>query len=213
MEGQVNDQKGIFREYELLVTKVDRAFQKVTEEYGALVKCRARCSDCCHAVFGLFPIESVYLGYHCQSLDEKSKREALSRGDAFNEELLAIQERRREEGGDPEAISLALARERVRCPLLSDEQRCLVYNHRPITCRVYGVPTMIQGRSHVCGKSGFIKGQSFPAFNLDMVNRELYRLSGELLAAAGHSSPEDASTYLLSVSRSINMAPRDLVKL
>ena len=79
----------------------------------------------------------------------------------------------------------SLAKARIRCPLLNDNNECILYPYRPITCRVYGIPTMIQGVPRVCGKAGFKKEQSYPTFNLDGVHRELFELSKELLERAG----------------------------
>ena len=35
---------------------------------------------------------------------------------------------------------MEIAATSVRCPLLDEENRCLLYDARPITCRLYGVP-------------------------------------------------------------------------
>ena len=40
------------------------------------------------------------------------------------------------------------ARIKCRCPLLGDDDRCLLYQARPITCRLYGVPTAIAGQGY-----------------------------------------------------------------
>lgn len=209
MDGPSGGLKGIFEEYELLVKNADLAFQMVAKDYESLVSCRSGCYDCCHAVFGIFLVESLYLGYHFQALDAKSRREAVLRAQEFERDLAVIQEKHPDEDSDSGDLDVSLARERVRCPLLGDAQLCLLYDHRPVTCRVYGIPTIIQGASHVCGKSGFTKGPSFPAFNLDLVNRELYRLSGKLIETIGFGSSEDAS-LLFSVSRSVNLTPVEL---
>ena len=200
--------RSVFQEYELLVAKADAAFRQVAREWVDLVNCRAGCYDCCQAVFGVFPVESVYLGYHFQALAAERKREAVARAEQFDRELAAIQERYG--NGNPDDLAAGLARERVRCPLLGPDRRCLLYGSRPLTCRVYGIPTVIRGRSHVCGKSGFPKGGTFPAFNLDLVNRELYRLSGRLLET--HGNPEAASSVLYAVSRSLQPDLWELMK-
>jgi hypothetical protein len=75
---------------------------------------------------------------------------------------------------------------------------------------VYGIPTAIQGKAHVCGKAGFKSGKTYPIFDLDRAYQELYLLSGELLKEAGRSDPEKAS-LLISVSRVIKTPPAKLV--
>ena len=33
-----------------------------------------------------------------------------------------------------------LGKQRVRCPLLTEKEECVLYEKRPIICRIYGVP-------------------------------------------------------------------------
>jgi len=73
--------------------------------------------------------------------------------------------------------------------MLLDTGLCLIYPWRPITCRIYGVPTVIQGRIRHCPKSGFGPDEAYPAFSLDTVFRELYDLSRSLLAGLKQGDP------------------------
>ncbi|MDY6990143.1 MAG: YkgJ family cysteine cluster protein, partial [Thermodesulfobacteriota bacterium] len=88
-------------------------------------------------------------------------------------------------GKPPEEVFHQLSQERVQCPLLNDEKVCDLYVRRPITCRVYGIPTSIGGMAHICGKSGFKKGTAYPTVNLDTMNDRLFELSQELLKEIG----------------------------
>jgi Fe-S-cluster containining protein len=89
------------------------------------------------------------------------------------------------EGKSPEEVFLQLANERVRCPLLSDDDECDLYENRPITCRVYGIPTSIGGKPYTCEKSAFKEGTAYPTVNLDKMNDRLFALSKELLEEIG----------------------------
>ena len=102
-----------------------------------------------------------------------------------------------------------MGRERVRCPLLEDEA-CRLYDHRPITCRVYGIPTVIQGKARVCSRAGFRGGKTYPAFNLDAVQRELYALSRELLVRSGEPDAEKAA-LLISVSKALQTPIEEMI--
>ena len=132
------------------------------------------------------------------------------RGNKADKELKKLEKRLQTNGRAPEMGTESLARERIRCPLLGDNEECVLYPHRPITCRVYGIPTAIQGKAHVCGKAGFKSGKTYPIFDLDRAYQELYLLSGELLKEAGRSDPEKAS-LLISVSRVIKTPLGELV--
>jgi len=84
-------------------------------------------------------------------------------------------------GKNETEILMDIAAERVRCPLLNDDEMCDLYEYRPITCRLYGIPTSIGGRSHTCGKSGFVEGKQYPAVNLDAIQKKLYDISYEFV--------------------------------
>ncbi|MCG6918566.1 MAG: YkgJ family cysteine cluster protein [Deltaproteobacteria bacterium] len=202
--------KHLYKCYDYLVDAADRAFQKIEEEYGECVKCDIHCTDCCHAVFGLFLIEALHLQKHFQRLANKEKKAALLRAEHFDQQLQAFQEKIVKANHSPEGKDSLLGSERIRCPLLSDELECILYPYRPITCRVYGIPSTIQGRSRVCGQSGFQSGRPYPTFKLDEINRELYLLSRKLLQEAGRSDLASAS-LLLSVSEVIRN-PLDIYK-
>jgi Fe-S-cluster containining protein len=191
-----------FERYELLAARADEAFHAMEQRYGECVRCELHCADCCYAVFGLFLIEALYVQHHFQRLSEELRREALVRAEEAEAELHRIQDELEPCGDNPRIGSQAMGKARIRCPLLDDRLECILYPCRPITCRVYGIPTLIRGRAHVCGKTRFTQGEVYPTFKLDVVERELHALSEELLRAAGDKEPEKAS-LLLSVPEAI----------
>lgn len=201
----------LFREYERLVTGADAAFRKMERDHGERIRCAKHCVDCCHAIFGLFLIESVYLKQLFDELGANEKAAVLLRADKADKALAAL-EKSLKERNDPHLQSYALAREKIRCPLLDDNDECVLYPFRPITCRVYGIPTVIGGRAFVCGQAGFEEGQSYPAFDLDAVYRSLHRLSRELLVRAGETDLERAD-FLVSVSKTLKSSLEELIKL
>jgi len=200
----------LFQRYELLVAKADQAFGKMQKDYGAYIKCKLHCSDCCHAIFGLFLIEAAYLQQHFNQLSRKERQAALLRGKKSEKEYRELEKRLKTYANDPQMASYSIGRERIRCPLLSDHRECNLYIHRPITCRVYGIPLVIHGKAHACGNAGFKDGESYPSFNLDEVQRELYLLSRELLDRARRKDLERAS-LLISVSKAIKTPFKDLI--
>ena len=200
----------LFEPYEGLVTKADHAFQRMEGEFSECIKCDLHCSDCCHAVFGLFMIEAVFLKQDFDQLDEGERAEALKRGHEADKELEKLEKMLKEFENDPQMRAYSMARARIRCPLLNDNNECILYPYRPITCRVYGIPTMIQGVPRVCGETGFKKDESYPTFNLGGVHKELYQLSIQLLENAGGKDPERAS-LLFSVSKVIKTPIEELI--
>ena len=200
----------LFQTYELLVDKAEAAFQEMQKEHGSCIKCEAHCSDCCHAVFGLFLIEAGNLKEHFDKLTDEEKKAALVRCEQAEKSLERLQNMLREHEGDPQMQAYIMSRERIPCPLLNEDQECALYLHRPITCRVYGIPTKVQGKARVCWKSEFKKDERYPVFDLDGVYRELYFLSTELLKAAGEDTGK--ASLLISVSKAITTPLKDLLR-
>lgn len=192
----------LLERYADLAARADSSFEKGAAHHRALIRCKQGCSDCCHAVFGLFPIEAAVVKERFDRLPRKERRAALQRASKSDRDLEKLQKSMKESADRSVMNVQRLARERLRCPLLNAEEACILYSHRPITCRVYGIPTLIQGRVRVCGISGFKKGESYPAFNLDAVYGELHRLSRDLMAEMGVGDLTKAS-LLYAVSRVI----------
>lgn len=200
----------LFESYELLADRAGAAFQEMQKQYGACMKCEPHCSDCCHAVFGLFLMEAAYLKEHFDRLADEEKRAALSRCKEAEKSLERLQNMLQDHEGDPQIQASIMSRERIPCPLLNEHQECILYSHRPITCRVYGIPTKIQGKARVCWKTEFKKDKRYPIFDLDGVYRDLYVLSAELLKTVGRDDPE-TSSLLISVSKAITTPLEDLL--
>ena len=174
-----------FEKYEALVAEVDKIFNALQNEHKECVRCKIHCCDCCYAVFDLTLIESVYLNYHLnKSLSRKERRPIIRRAEKADRKYYQIKQKLQkmyiDQGKPPEEVFHQLSQERVRCPLLNDEDMCDLYARRPITCRVYGIPASIGGTAHICGKSGFKEGTAYPTVNLDKMNDRLFELSEAL---------------------------------
>ena len=179
------DFTSFFKRYEDLSTACGTVFQKVKSEHKDCVKCRIECADCCHAVFDLSLIEAIYINYHFNRLYKEADRNRLlekaNRADRTVYRLKRNAYRDLESGKNEVEILNALAMERVRCPLLDENNRCELYAHRPITCRLYGIPTSIAGKGHTCGLSGFKEGRPYPTVKLEKIQQQLYEISADLV--------------------------------
>jgi Fe-S-cluster containining protein len=173
-----------FKKYAALVEQVDEVFKKVQEEYGDCVTCKMGCSDCCHALFDLTLIEALYIKSKFDAVFKADAGEKIleraNRADRKVHKLKRVAQKEYEDGKPQEDILAEMAAQRIRCPLLDDENQCELYPFRPITCRLYGIPTAIGGKSHTCGISGFKKGDSYPTVKLEKIQGRLYDISSEL---------------------------------
>ncbi len=184
------DFNNTFNKYETLVQGVEKSVKKIQESSSEWFRCAEKCSDCCQAVFDLSLIESVYINYRFyEFLNRNLQDPILDRADRADRQSYRIRRRihkmiTRGEKSEEEIFSL-LAEERIRCPFLNESDLCALYGFRPITCRIYGLPTIIRGAGHTCGKSGFKEGVAYTSINLDRINQHLHVLSRELLEEIG----------------------------
>ncbi len=178
-----------FKKYEDLVKTSEALFHQVKEQFPHCVKCKEGCSDCCYALFDLSFIEAMYINQKFTAAFEskpQEKAEILEKANVADRSVYKLKKKAYkalEAGESEEKILGDLAKERIRCPLLNNNDMCDLYEFRPITCRFYGIPTAIGGKGHSCGLSGFKKGTQYPTVNLDIVHKHLYQISDELVRA------------------------------
>jgi Fe-S-cluster containining protein len=158
----------MFTQISTLFSFVDETVKNITRDYPDEVRCRPGCADCCHATFDISFIEAAYIASFLAgqpSLLQQQHRHALAAAHGW-EELVARSK-------DP-------ATTRIRCPLLSEDRLCLGHEVRPVNCRTYGTPTVINGKAHVCGLSRFSDRKRYPTIDLAPLQTSLYRYSTEL---------------------------------
>jgi Fe-S-cluster containining protein len=174
-----------FEKYKTIVTQVDELFARVQKEHPECVTCKIKCADCCHALFDLALIEAIYINYQFNKIIKgKEKIRLIEKANRADRKTHVVKKRaykNKKAGKNETEILMDIAAERVRCPLLNDNDLCDLYEYRPITCRLYGIPTSIGGCSHTCGKSGFVEGKQYPAVNLDAIQKKLFDISYEFV--------------------------------
>ena len=176
-----------FEQYLALVEKVDEAFDQVRGQHPNEVRCQIGCADCCHALFDLSLVEAMYINHRFLETHQGLKRERLleraNRADRDTYRIKRQAYRSLQAGKSEQQVLEEVGRQRVRCSMLDDEDRCDIYPFRPITCRVYGIPTSIQGTGRTCGLTAFKPGEPYPTVNLDAIYQQLYRISAEMAGA------------------------------
>jgi Fe-S-cluster containining protein len=173
-----------FEKYRHLVDQVDAAFAKIETAYDDCVKCNIGCADCCHALFDMSLIEALYIKNEFDAnISGALRSKIIERANEADRKVYRLKRQAHKDqlAGKPEKeIFDWMSAQRVRCPLLNEKDQCELYETRPITCRLYGVPTVIGGQAHTCGLSGFKEGESYPTAKLDAIHQRLYEMSSEL---------------------------------
>jgi len=174
-----------FKQYEEVLAMADKVFERVKNENSECVKCKTKCSDCCNALFDLYLIEALYINDKFNKKFKGGERERLIESSNIADRTIYKLKRKAykdlESGKDENELLSKMAEERVRCPLLNDDGMCDLYEYRPITCRLYGIPISIGGVSHTCGLSAFAEGRQYPTVNLEKIHNKLYEISAELV--------------------------------
>ncbi len=195
-----------FKKYEAVVAEVDAVFNKFENDMPDLVKCGKGCSDCCYALFDVTLAEAMYINAKFNEKFSGLERSAImDRADKADRQIHKLKRKvymATQKGADTNEVLMEVARARVRCPMLGDDDLCSIYEHRPITCRLYGVPTSIGGEPHVCGRSGFVGGEKYPTVNMDIILDKLLNIGRELKDGIG-SKYKDLGEILLPVSMAI----------
>lgn len=180
----------VFASYNQLRSEADALFGRIATEYPDAVTCHRGCSDCCHAVFDLSLVEAMYINHaFLEAFPHGPERSHILENAAQLDRQLTKAKRslyEAEKNGEPsEEIMRKAAEMRMPCPLLNSEGLCILYDARPITCRLYGVPMSIGGKSRVCGLSRFDPGKSYPTVQLAKIQTILEELSKNIATITG----------------------------
>ncbi|MBG0790825.1 MAG: YkgJ family cysteine cluster protein [Desulfovibrionaceae bacterium] len=195
-----------FKKYEAVVAEVEAVFKKFENDVPELVKCGKGCSDCCYALFDVTLVEAMYINAKFNEKYSGIQRAVLmDRADKADRQINKLKRKvfkATQSGASTNDVLLEVAKARVRCPMLDDNDLCSIYEHRPITCRLYGVPTAIGGKPHACGKSGFKGGEKYPTVNMDIILDKLLNIGRELKEGIG-SRYKELGEILLPVSMAV----------
>lgn len=173
------------KKYEDLVSQIESVCAKVKTDHADKVACRQGCSDCCHALFDLTLIEAYAIKLRFdENFTGKLRHDILSVADTADRKIFKIKKNATEAeklGADGQKIIERISMEKIACPLLDENNLCRMYDHRPIACRVYGIPTSTGGKGYTCGLSGFNRGENYPTLNMDLVYKRLYDISHDMV--------------------------------
>lgn len=135
----------ILQKYGALLGKVDTWFAGCARKHPSAISCLTGCSDCCRGLFDITLLDALYLKMGFDRLDEgtrdhvtdKAKSRLLSLQALWPDfEVPYILNYRPEE----EWEILMPEDDETPCPLLGKGGTCMVYDFRPMTCRLHGLP-------------------------------------------------------------------------
>jgi Fe-S-cluster containining protein len=135
----------ILQNYSALLSAVDRWFARCLATSPGSLKCSQGCSQCCRGLFDITLMDAWYLKTGFEQLDENIKQAVLEKARKRLERLRRVWP----EFDEPYLLNVRPEEEwedlmpdsdETPCPLLTDSGECLVYEYRPMTCRLHGIP-------------------------------------------------------------------------
>src|SRR6516162_9059893 len=169
-------------DYRSILEAVDAWYRSVQEAHPAEVPCRKGCRDCCIGLFDVSLADRDLLREGLAKADPETRKDIEARAAALVARLREIEPGLGEtlDGISPEEIDdLCDAVGDVECPVLGREGVCRLYGHRPLTCRMSGVPVVdLSGKTvypEGCAKCT-LKAKDAPRLDCDRISKRERRL-------------------------------------
>ena len=173
-----------------IVSKYSKFLQNTTEQLGAAVKkhkvkCKPGCYECCAVgFFDITLLDALHLRESLKHVPEEIRHRVLGKA---NEQLDILEKKGAFSRKDPLLKTLAsidsISRRsaKMSCPALDEKGACLIYEHRPHICRLFG-PTVRGARRAVRLEGcGYFK-REIPEIDFDILGN--YEKEDVLLKAA-----------------------------
>jgi Fe-S-cluster containining protein len=125
--------------YRPLLNTADDWFARVLKKHPDKMQCRRGCFDCCLGLFDISIADASLLAEGLALLDSAVRRGIEDRARAVMKKLPDLGASLEDLDDDAiDALSDSVGPER--CVCLGDDGACLVYEHRPLVCRLNGAP-------------------------------------------------------------------------
>jgi Fe-S-cluster containining protein len=134
-------------EYRELLEGLDRWFADAAARHPSVIPCRAGCTACCHGPFDISVADAHLLRAGLDALPPELRSAARKRASSILTQMRALEP----EWGPPYDVraidedhfdALTEQLSAAPCPLLGNTGACMVYEHRPMVCRLIGLPMM-----------------------------------------------------------------------
>jgi Fe-S-cluster containining protein len=135
----------ILSAYRQLLSEVDAWFSRCSELYPDKIACTRGCSECCRSLFDITILDAATLKNGFDRLPEAVRNNVRSRAEERLEQIRNIWPEFTHPytlNYHPEEDWQLLMRDddETPCVLLDDNGHCLLYDFRPMTCRLHGLP-------------------------------------------------------------------------
>lgn len=135
----------LLEDYSQLLAEIDDWFGRCQASFPAEIACGKGCSGCCRGLFDITILDAAFLKSGFDKLPGEVKHGVR---DKAEKRLIHIQSIWPEfsqpftlnHRPEPEIEALMASDNETPCVLLDENGRCLLYDNRPMTCRLHGLP-------------------------------------------------------------------------
>jgi Fe-S-cluster containining protein len=201
----------LLEKHDKLLAHLDAWFRSFQSRHSDLMQCGQGCARCCCGLFDISLPDAVRLAKAFEALPGKIRTAIENRAETIQRKIC------RECAGleapfflnvlSQKAIDQIVDRmPEVRCPLLDEQDGCLLYDDRPLACRLEGVP-MVDSHDGLFGdwcELNFVEGVS-PELAGEL-NLDYYKIQAMEQEVTGNLSQyllaerqEDATVFIPSV--------------
>ena len=142
-------------DYRDLLARADTWFADVLRRHPDKMMCRRGCFDCCLGLFDITIADATLLREGLDALDAPVRAAIESRARAVMAKLPGLGASL-EDLDDDEIDALSDSVGPERCVCLGDDGACLVYDFRPLVCRLNGAP-IVDASGHTVHAEGCFK--------------------------------------------------------
>lgn len=171
-QNQAMDLSDFFAEYEDLVRDLEETIAAYEKESRPLPRCGRDNATCCHRYFELKIIEAAYLTSHMNRVLKAAERKgAVNRAMGLSQRIRQLVREREDHGtnaASQKAIQAIYKACGFMCPL-NVNGLCILYEYRPIRCRLASIPPTLIDRdliedvlSNISGNLFFALSGTFP---------------------------------------------------
>ena len=194
--------------YRRLVAEADAWFARALAAHRAEAQCGRGCDGCCRGLFDVTPLDAALLRAGLAAAPAATRAAILAAARAALDAVRAAAPdwappHRLGDLGIPRFDALCETLDQIPCPCLAPDGACRLYEHRPLVCRLHGLPMWDPGEEAFVGgdcprnlpPAGL---EEKPALHFDHASfeaREL-RLMAELAGPEAASDPEACGTII-----------------
>jgi len=184
-------------DYPKFLARADAWYRSVREKFPDKVTCTKGCRDCCLGLFDVTLLDADLLREGLAAAEPSVRKDIEARAAAI---LATLRERWPGLGktldgwGDEEIDALCDELGAVECPVLGPAGECRLYEFRPLTCRLSGVPVVDFSGEKIypegCAKCTLTAAEA-PRMNCERLRRDERKILKKL-----HRGDEDVTLLI-----------------